>query len=147
MDINGEQTEQTAEPTRRVSRSKNRRLWAQDLESRILWLWQDARRDSLTFDAILTRYRAILDNSRTYPLLSQNERARVQHTFSVCMAVNGMRDIVWRLGPESGPLPEDGQVWAEGSELSRLCRIPGALYGSHFWRGTDKPFGEWKPTN
>lgn len=143
-------TEQTAaaeQATRRVSRSKSRRLWAQDLESRILWLWQDARQDGLTFDAILTRYHSILDNSRTYPLLSEQERDRVRHTFSVCMAVNGMRDIVWRLGPESGPLPEDGQTWGEGSELSRLSRIPGALFGSHFWRGTDKPFGEWKPAN
>jgi len=40
--------------------------------------------------------------------------------------------------------------WTE--EMSTLCRIPGALYGGHFWTDdngdpTDRVWTEYKPTN
>lgn len=53
--------------------------------------------------------------------------------------------VEWRLGPESGPIRVAGDPWTD--EISALCNTPGALYGSHFWIGSDRLFGEWKPTN
>jgi hypothetical protein len=56
--------------------------------------------------------------------------------------------LEWRLGPAEGPLPEPHQdAGGEGKPLSILCRIPGALYGGHYWKGTNRPFTEYKPTN
>ena len=43
--------------------------------------------------------------------------------------------VIWRLGPSSGPTRDVHTEWTE--EMSALCRIPGALYGGHFWK--DKP--------
>lgn len=130
-----------------VSRSKDRPQWARDLVSRVISLWEDARKNGWTHEEILRRYEEII-HSPHWRQLTQYEHAEVFATYAACSAMAYRRDIVWRLGPASGPLSEDAQgKWGEGSELSRLCRIPGALYGAHFWRGTDKPFGEYKPTN
>jgi len=58
--------------------------------------------------------------------------------------------IVWMLGPASGPTRVVHSEWT--AEMSTLCRIPGALYGGHFWtddggKPTDKVFTDYKPTN
>lgn len=58
--------------------------------------------------------------------------------------------VAWMLGPSSGPSRQVPSEWTE--EMSRLCRLPGQLYGGHFWtddngQGTDKVFTEYKPTN
>lgn len=83
------------------------------------------------------------------------------------------RDVIWRLGSVDGPLPENVDGWipktccvsatklraikcpicehdlqnSTGSVLGDLARTPGALYGGHFWRGTDTPFTEYRITN
>ena len=57
------------------------------------------------------------------------------------------QEMEWRLGPADGPLSHEDQKrgWMSldrpnGGKLSILCREKGALYGGHFWKGTDKPF-------
>lgn len=55
------------------------------------------------------------------------------------------RSLEWRLGPAAGPIHTAGETWTE--ETSTLARTPGALYGAHFWKGSDRLYGEWKPTN
>jgi hypothetical protein len=68
----------------------------------------------------------------------------------------GLNDDIWRnhlawcLGPASGPTRDTSQPWTE--EMSTLCRLPGQLYGGHYWtdddgKPTDKLFTEYKPTN
>jgi hypothetical protein len=55
----------------------------------------------------------------------------------------------WRMGTVDGPIAEastNDHDWSTG-RLSELSRTPGALYGAHYWIGTDRPFGEWKPIN
>lgn len=128
----------------RASRSKNRDMWARDLRFRVIFLWEDARKNGWTHEEILGRFISIKAHSLTWPKLTAAEQHDIWTVWDTCQAVAYHRDITWRLGPAEGPLPEDSQVWGEGTELSRLARIPGALYGGHFWRGTDKPFGEYK---
>lgn len=53
--------------------------------------------------------------------------------------------LVWQLGPESGPIRSAGDEWTP--EMSELSRTPGALFGSHYWKDSDRLFGEWKAIN
>lgn len=58
--------------------------------------------------------------------------------------------IAWCLGPSTGPTRQAHTEWTE--EMSALCRIPGALYGGHFWlndddKPTDKAFTDYACTN
>lgn len=53
--------------------------------------------------------------------------------------------VEWRLGPATGPIRTAGGAWTD--EMSELARTPGMLYGGHYWKGTDKPFTEYRPTN
>lgn len=136
--------------TFKTSRSKNRSVWAGDLRSRVLTIWETARKEGRTHAQILeARTREIYD-SPVWLKLASYERAEINAFFHACSDMAYRRDIVWRLGPVEGPLPEtaDGMgVWGEGSPLSTLCRIPGALYGGHFWRGTEKTFSGYTCTN
>lgn len=131
-----------------VSRSKDRSVWASDIRSRVIELWRAARRDGLTHAEVLRRYKEATTGSPHWRQLTAYERAEVFATYRALSEWMNRTELVWRLGPAKGPLPESAQgQWGDGSELSRLCRIPGALYGAHFWKGTDKPFGEYKATN
>ena len=42
------------------------------------------------------------------------------------------QDVIWRLGPSSGPVRDVHSEWTD--EMSELSRTPGALYGGHFWK-------------
>lgn len=59
--------------------------------------------------------------------------------------------VVWMLGPSTGPTRVAHTEWTE--EMSRLCRLPGQLYGGHFWTnddGTpalDRPYTDYHATN
>jgi hypothetical protein len=58
--------------------------------------------------------------------------------------------VIWMLGPSAGPTRIVHSEWTD--EMSTLCRLPGQLYGGHFWtddngQPTDKPYTEYKPTN
>lgn len=129
---------------RRPSRSKDRPMWARDLEHRVISIWETARRQQLTHAEILRRYREEIRGDTRYLQLSNEERACIFATYLACSEMANRRDLEWRLGPSSGPLPLP-HIWGEGSQLSALAREPGALYGAHFWHGTDKPFGEYLP--
>ena len=49
--------------------------------------------------------------------------------------------VIWRLGPSTGPTRDAMSTWTD--EMSTLCRIPGALYGGHFWK--DRPDVTYTP--
>ena len=54
--------------------------------------------------------------------------------------------LEWRIGPVDGPVSDDiHKAWLE--PLPTLCRVPGALYGAHYYAGTDKTFNLYKPIN
>lgn len=130
--------------TLRPSRSKDRPLWARNLEQHVISIWDTARREGHTHAQILARYAAEVAGSPRFAQLSGVERACIFATFLACSEMANRRDLEWRLGPSTGPLPLP-HVWGEGSALSQLARTPGALYGAHFWRGTDKAFTDYLP--
>jgi hypothetical protein len=132
----------------KTSRSVHRRQWARDLQARVITIWDDARKRGLTHDQILTGRQTEIFESPHWGQLSHRERAEINAWFHACSEMAQRRDLVWRLGPKSGPLPEDVQgQWGEGSPFPPLARTPGALYGAHFWRGTDRPFNAYTCTN
>ena len=51
----------------------------------------------------------------------------------------------WRLGPASGPVRTAADAWTD--EMSELSRTPGALFGAHYWRDSDRLYGAWKAVN
>lgn len=53
--------------------------------------------------------------------------------------------VDWRLGTALGPIVRENFAWTP--QLSVLCRIPGALYGGHYWRGSDRLYTQWASTN
>lgn len=59
--------------------------------------------------------------------------------------------VVWMLGPSTGPTRQAHTEWTD--EMSTLCRLPGQLYGGHFWTddngqpALDRPYTEYKCTN
>jgi hypothetical protein len=56
------------------------------------------------------------------------------------------RHCEWRNGPASGPVRTAiKDAWTE--QMSELARTPGALYGGHFWKNSDRPYTEYKATN
>jgi hypothetical protein len=134
--------------TIRPSRSKQRPVWVRDLEARIVTIFQTAKRNRLTHGEILDMRTSQIFDSPRWRQLTQTEQEYLRGVFSGCMELTQRLDIEWRLGTATVKFsPADIDRWAEGSELSRLCRIPGALFGGHCWKGTDIPFDGWKATN
>lgn len=134
--------------TSRPSRSKDRPHWVRDLEASIVSIFQTAKRDHLTHGQILDLRTSRVFNSPRWRLLTQTEREYLRGVFAGCMALTWRLDVEWCLGTEAVKFPADDiDRWAEGSELSQLCRQPGKLFGGHCWRGTDIPFDGWKATN
>jgi hypothetical protein len=138
--------------TFKLSRSKDRHTWVRELCSNVVSIWEDARRDGLTYAEILEHYKGprVMSHPRWFQI-SASERDTVRAYFSACSDMAWRRDLVWRLGPKDGPHgdePAPGHVndW-NGGVLSALAQTPGQLFGAHFWRGTLKPFNEYKPTN
>lgn len=96
----------------------------------------------------------------------QEENSRIFHTKAYCSLTISQCDCLrevqrcwhdriyelhldWRLGTVDGPVSEastNDHDWSTG-RLSELSRTPGALYGAHYWKGSDRLYGEWKPIN
>lgn len=58
--------------------------------------------------------------------------------------------VAWMLGSSTGPTRQSHTEWT--AEMSELCRLPGQLYGGHYWTDdngnpTDKQFTDYKVTN
>lgn len=58
--------------------------------------------------------------------------------------------VAWCLGPASGPIRQTPSEWT--LEMSNLCRLPGQLYGGHYWTddkgiATEHLYTEYKPIN
>lgn len=95
---------------------------------------------------------AELYQSSDYKRLTPYYRGYVAGLQSGLDADISRNHLVWMLGPSTGPTHNTHtDPWDD--EMSRLCRLPGQLYGAHFWTDddgkpcTDRPFGEYKPTN
>lgn len=132
----------------KVSRSKDRPQWARDLASVAIEIWMQAREQTRSHDWILEQRTSRIFKSSTWRMLTDTERAHVRSTFDACSAIAWRRDLVWRLGTAEGPQPESIQgYWGEGSLFPKLARTPGALYGGHFWKGSDVPFAEYRCSN
>lgn len=132
------------------SRSKDRPVWVRDLESRVITIWEDARKNGHTHEALLEARKARIFDSPHWRQLTQGERARIIAFWNACNDMAYRRDLVWRLGPKDAPLPETlhgMHDWTEGSPLPELSRISGALFGGHFWRGTENPFSGYTCIN
>jgi hypothetical protein len=43
--------------------------------------------------------------------------------------------LVYMLGPAAGATRQVHTEWTE--EMSQLCRVPGALWAGHYWKGAD----------
>jgi hypothetical protein len=120
------------------------------LRSRLIGLTRQAIAEHWTHENLLAEEQRLIFTVPAFHKLTQVDRARLREVRSVWRDRINQELVIWRLGPESGPLPETAHGihdWPEGGELSTLCRQPGKLYGAHFWRGTDQPWGEWKATN
>jgi len=113
-------------------------------------IYRRARDGRHTHDWILEQLIALY-NRDDYKRLQAGYRSMLSAVRETHMNQLHERDLEWRLGPASGPItpvgstPGNADRWTP--ELSELCRIPGALFGAHFWIGTDKPFNEYKCTN
>lgn len=122
--------------------------WRHSLQGNIDSVYRAAVHGHWTHTRILAELGDHLYRHVRYGRLTIRDREYLRgYTFAHAHVISE-RHLVWRLGPASGPCAEDVQgTWNETTPFSELCRIPGALYGAHFWRGTDQPFGEYKPTN
>lgn len=120
------------------------------LREAISSVYRSARFSGYAHDQIVERLSYIWNSDawRKMPAYYRDMAREHQRTLSDQLYE---RDLVWRLGPATGPLPEKVDGWALASDgnsiLGVLSRMPGALFGAHFWKGTDKAFGVWHVTN
>lgn len=113
-------------------------------------VYRSARTSYYTHEQILERMGWIWDSDvwKKMPKYYRDMAREHQQTLADQLQE---RDLVWRLGPATGPIPESVDGWAmdanKNSILGVLARMPGALFGAHFWKGTDKPFSTYHATN
>lgn len=94
---------------------------------------------------LLARETALVWDTPTFQSLTVSQRD------CLCEVQRVWRDrlyechLEWRLGPASGPTRTAGDPWTE--DMSVLSGTPGALYGAHFWRGSDRLWSEWQCIN
>lgn len=124
--------------------SRKRILRVSDFQSRIQSVFSETRAYQLTSDQQLARITERVYRHPDYSRLTRYERGYlrgVQDTLQTQL----WQDVVWMLGPATGPTREALTEWTE--EMSVLCRKPGELFGGHFWKGTDKTYTDYKATN
>jgi hypothetical protein len=128
---------------RRTERDRNYDRYER-LRSRILDIYSRAKHYHWTHEQILAAMQADVWQQSDCAKLTRDYRAMLSEVMR--LSSDRLYDYLeWRLGPQSGPIRTAGDAWTD--EMSELCRIPGALYGTHFWKGTDTPFTPYKPTN
>lgn len=142
------------------------------LVSRVGSIFSDTAAFHRTSDVHRDRIKTAIYDDPAYKLLSISDREYLRGVIDT-LHDQQWRSMVWRLGPETGPLPEHEDGWKvpscclvaiklkatkcpicyhdlrDGSSciLGDLSRTPNALYGGHFWPGTDIPFTEYKCIN
>lgn len=98
----------------------------------------------------LTAELAAVWHSADYLRLTAYQRGYIQGLVDELRADIWRNHVIWMLGPSTGPSRVVHSEWTE--EMSTLCRLPGQLFGGHFWtddsgRPTDHVFTEYKATN
>lgn len=136
----------TTKPSRYATTSYNR---GERIKARILDVYARARAFRLHSDTIRDLLTPIYQ-SADYRKLTQWQRGYVAGLIDGNRNELWNRHVVWMLGPASGPIRVAGTEWTD--QMSRLSRLPGELYGGHFWlddngQPTDRPFTDYKPTN
>jgi hypothetical protein len=121
------------------------------LKSRALDIYRRAVAYKLSHERILELHRELYADP-AWKRLTQAGRFAISELMGQAQSsLYETGQLVWRLGPETGPLPEDCDGWKATETgpgpLSVLCRQPGKLYGAHFWAGTDTPFSPYVSTN
>lgn len=135
-------TKKRTEADRRLDRHER-------LRARVNDIYRRARKSHLTHAAILDALTAEVYDHPDYQRIGTYYTGQLAAQARTWQDRMWAEDLIWRLGPAAGPFTEaeNADRWAEGQGASALCRIPGALYGGHFWAGTDCPFTEYKATN
>lgn len=101
-----------------------------------------------TFATILTDLQELRDSTAYRKLPAYRRDMLAEVTRMWWDRINECH-LDWVLGTAEGPIAEartNDHDWSTG-RLSELARTPGALYGAHYWRDSDRLYGEWKPTN
>ena len=83
-----------------------------------------------THTALLDKLTAIY-NSADYKKLSNYYRGYIAGIVDSLSAEISRNYLAWCLGPSTGWTRNSAEPWNE--EMSTLCRLPGQLYGGHFW--------------
>jgi hypothetical protein len=117
-----------------------------ELRARMIDAYRSAIHFKSTHTDLLARLRERIYETKEYRSLPEKYKGMLSEC-SRCWGdrVNELH-LVWRLGNAEGPITSarPGE-WTEA--LSELANKPGALYGSHFWAGSDRLYGDWKPIN
>ena len=103
-----------------------------------------ARAYKFTHEQMLAARTALYETA-DYQRLTYAQRFGLSELWSYEQSVLWREDLEWRLGPASGPVRTAHDPWTE--EMSQWSRQPGALFGAHFWKGTDRPFSEYSAIN
>lgn len=126
-------------PSLMKSSTRNRSNYnrTEKFRSRIWYVYYMARTNHTTHEVQLEHIGKVWDEVNA--VSTQSEKS---YLFGYSMAlsqIQGLELVEWRLGHASGPVAR-GHVWADGYNPDN----GGPTHGSHFWKGTDKLFGEWK---
>lgn len=117
------------------------------LASTLMGIYSRAESFHLTHDRILELKRTEIYETPSYHRLTRYEMGYLQGISEGLSSSLWRHSVVWRLGPAAKPLAEDATDRWDGGPLTILCRVPGALWGGHFWKGTNIPFTAYQPTN
>lgn len=120
------------------------------VESKIGSIYSNAVAVRSSCDAVSAEILAVWQ-SPDYLRLPAFERGYVHGLEHGLNADIWRNQVCWRLGPSTGPTRTAiKDAWT--AEMSTLCRLPGELYGGHFWldddgNPTDKVWTDYKVTN
>jgi hypothetical protein len=105
----------------------------------------DTVRKHITFRSthaeLLADERRLVFDTKEYRSLTIGQRDCIREVQRVWHDRIYELHLEWILGTAEGPIADD---WSTG-RLSDLSRTPGALFGAHVWKGSDRLYGEWKP--
>lgn len=113
------------------------------LRARIIDCWGQAKRYQTTHTQLLDRLQSVVWLTPEYNHLGEAHKFGLREVSRGCSDLT-YQSVEWVLGDANGPIPEGRgrHDWTTG-RLSQLSQDK-ALYGAHFWTGSDKLWGEWK---
>ncbi len=96
----------------RASRSQYRYQWVQSLQREVIRIFNAAKAEGQSHGWILQARTDRIFGAKNYGRLTYNEQATIRGSFDVLMML-AWNDVVWMLGPASGPVRESGTDWTE----------------------------------